>query len=184
MSMLVPADGSAGCPVGSEVSAFRNRLVGQLVQRSSALRGSGWGNGVLLGRVGGMKSWCICTWSSGGLGGPGDTGFDAVIMIEASSMVASPASSPCIDWVLSARETCVSIVRASAWLLPSWSRDVGPHGGSMFLPKGYLYRFSVVWRFLKDHGRAAGPLEPGSNWKAETSWVDTNRAIDRRWEAD
>src|SRR5690349_13933051 len=49
----------AGCVIGwsgeAEEVGFRKRLVGQLILRNSVLRGSGCGNGVLLGRVGGTK---------------------------------------------------------------------------------------------------------------------------------
>jgi hypothetical protein len=41
MSTLVPGEGNVGSPVGFEISGCRKRLVGQLMQRSSVLRGSG-----------------------------------------------------------------------------------------------------------------------------------------------
>jgi len=128
MSWPVPADCIAGSPAGSEVMEFMKRLVGQLMQRSSVLRGSGCGNGVLLGRVGGTKSWGRA-WSSGGLGGPGDTGLDAAVIIETNSTAAFPSSS-CMDWALSARGTWVSIVSESA-RLPSWPNEAGVQGGSI-----------------------------------------------------
>jgi len=61
------------------------------------VRCSGCGKGVLLGLVGGMKSW-ERIWSRGGLEGPGETGFEAVVIMEASSTVALlPSSWPWTD---------------------------------------------------------------------------------------
>jgi hypothetical protein len=61
---------------------------------------------VLLGRAGGVKS-CVRVWSRGGLEGPGETGLDAVAMIEASSIVALPSSSSslCTDMARSCRSS-------------------------------------------------------------------------------
>ena len=97
---------------------------------------------MLLGRVGGTKSW-VRDWSSGGLDGPGDTGFDAVVMIEANSTVALLSSS-CIDWVRSVLGSRVSSVRGSAWSSP---RNTELAGIDMafsvpFLPSFFLFRYS------------------------------------------
>ena len=97
---------------------------------------------MLLGRVGGTKSW-LRDWSSGGLDGPGDTGFDAVVMIEANSIVALSSSS-CIDWVRSVLGSRVSSVRGSVWSSP---RNTEPAGIDMTffsssLPSFFLFKYS------------------------------------------